>query len=155
MTEQAAVLIKCSDCKEMKGLDEFHVANDPWNVRNRHRRTTVCKQCGRVRGSAYGKTPEGKLSTRNRFLKKKYGINHAIYEQMLAAQGGKCAICPAIEPGAGKKHFCIDHDHATGKIRGLLCDKCNIAISFLSDCRNTMLSAMKYITKHIAPEMIE
>ncbi len=57
---------------------------------------------------------------------RKYGKSAAWYDAQLAAQGGHCAICPATEPGGGRKNFCIDHDHSTGKVRGLLCHHCNL-----------------------------
>lgn len=52
-----------------------------------------------------------------------YGIGEGDYDRMYAAQGGKCAIC---QRGKGKsKRLSVDHDHKTGKVRGLLCAACN------------------------------
>lgn len=50
------------------------------------------------------------------------GVDDATYAAMLAAQGGHCAICPS-EPATRRLH--VDHDHATGEVRGLLCFRCN------------------------------
>ena len=146
-----AMLLKCTTCKEIKMLDEFCSSRRPWSVRNRHGKNHQCKACNKE----YRKTPEGKLSRRNVHLKMNYGIDQAKYERMLAAQGGKCAICPATEPGGKWNRWHVDHDHDTGEIRGLLCNGCNIAIGHLRHNPAIMLSAMKYITKHIVPDMIE
>lgn len=61
----------------------------------------------------------------------RYGITPEKYKQMLEAQGGHCACCPATEPKGGR--LCIDHDHATGVVRGLLCHKCNMALGLVDD----------------------
>ena len=58
-----------------------------------------------------------------------YGVTPEWYEQKLEEQGGKCAVCGST--GYGSKAvsvFCVDHDHDTGKVRGLLCVGCNVAL---------------------------
>lgn len=58
----------------------------------------------------------------------RYGITLADYQRMLTAQGGCCALCGTTQPGQNHKHFCVDHDHKTGRVRGLLCTACNLGI---------------------------
>lgn len=53
---------------------------------------------------------------------KQLGVTDAEYERLLAAQGGGCAICGAT-PKSRRLH--VDHDHKTGRVRGLLCHRCN------------------------------
>lgn len=73
---------------------------------------------------------------RARQYKIRYGITIADYDSMLAAQGGCCAICKLTTPSKRKKlgeryyhsAFAVDHDHTTGKVRGLLCAGCNVAL---------------------------
>jgi Recombination endonuclease VII len=67
------------------------------------------------------RTPEQR---HNEHLKATYGITHEIYLAMLARQGGKCLICGS-DTARWKKRFHVDHCHQTGKIRGLLCNRCN------------------------------
>jgi hypothetical protein len=62
-------------------------------------------------------------------LKHKYGISLLEYELRLALQNGACAICEK-KP---KRLLCVDHCHVTGKVRGLLCSKCNSALGFYGD----------------------
>ncbi len=70
-----------------------------------------------------------------------YGMTIADYDALLERQGGVCAIC--------KKHpgetLCVDHCHATGKVRGLLCRKCNAAIGFLEDDPRAARAAAAYL----------
>lgn len=91
------------------------------------------------------------LAWKERHLLSKFGISLAEYGEMLVAQGGKCAICDQPEMqlrGGNKKSLAVDHDHATGKIRGLLCSDCNTGIGKLKDDRNVLLSAIQYLDKH-------
>ena len=62
-------------------------------------------------------------SRRDKYLRRKYGIDESVYREMLKAQGGKCAICRR-PPKAGK-NLHVDHDHVSGLIRGLLDFRCN------------------------------
>ena len=77
-------------------------------------------------------------------LKNWYGISIDEYDSMLTDQGGGCAICGTTTP-RGTGRFCVDHDHATGKVRGLLCNNCNSGIGHLGDCVERLILAIKYL----------
>lgn len=79
-------------------------------------------------------------------LKNKYGITVEDYDKMLMRQNGKCAICATREPGGSGKHFMVDHDHSTGKVRGLLCGRCNRGIGILDEDTGRLLSAVEYLS---------
>lgn len=64
---------------------------------------------------------------------------------MLAAQGGKCGICLASESGRPGWSMAVDHDHATGRIRGVLCYQCNTALGRLDDSPERLLAAAQYL----------
>jgi hypothetical protein len=84
-------------------------------------------------------------------LQNKFGLTLGEYGQMLVAQNGKCAICAGEEKSTrnGKvKALCVDHDHATGNVRGLLCSECNQMIGKAKDDRDILLAAVKYLDKH-------
>lgn len=66
---------------------------------------------------------------------------------MLARQGGRCAICETGEPGGAKNVFQVDHDHATGAIRGLLCFRCNNGISCFADSLSVLKGAVSYLER--------
>jgi Recombination endonuclease VII len=70
---------------------------------------------------------------RRSHLKLRYGLTEARYNEMLAAQGGACAICGDPQPDKRKKFLDIDHDHLTGAVRGLLCTPCNVHLPCVED----------------------
>lgn len=80
-------------------------------------------------------------------LKYFYKITQETYDQMLVVQGGVCAICGSAEPKGNKisKHFQIDHDHNTGRVRGLLCCKCNRGIGLLGDSISNIERVLYYL----------
>ena len=73
----------------------------------------------------------------------KYGITLEDYNKMLSEQGGVCAICGKKEKG--NKRLAVDHDHDTGKIRGLLCGNCNIGLGSYNDDPATLIKAASYL----------
>lgn len=99
--------------------------------------------------------PEVKAYNRNARLRSVYGISHADYERMLAAQDCKCAICgkpPEVritKTGALSAHarLHIDHDHKTGAVRGLLCHGCNVGLGNFRDDYGLLASAAGYLKR--------
>ena len=80
-------------------------------------------------------------------LRNTYGVTLEEYEEAVAAQGGLCAICH--EPPNGRvKKLVVDHDHHTGKLRALLCDRCNRAIGFFHEDPLVMENAVAYLNKY-------
>lgn len=75
-------------------------------------------------------------------LKRKYDMGNDDYQSFLEAQGGRCAICGEVP---GDTSLAVDHDHETGKVRGLLCFKCNTALGMLGDSREMLLEAAAYL----------
>jgi dCMP deaminase len=104
-----------------------------------------CKECQRDKRKTnfvqkYGKTYyekhqkdniEHRQQQREWTLKNVYGISMDDYNKLLKIQGNLCAICKG--PQQRDQNFCVDHCHKTGKIRGLLCHKCNKALGLLND----------------------
>ena len=69
-----------------------------------------------------GRTTPTAPFDRNDYLVRRYGITSADYEKILKSQGGRCAICGRLPR---TRRLNVDHDHKTGKVRGLLCYTCN------------------------------
>jgi hypothetical protein len=67
---------------------------------------------------------------RNRQYQKMYGITLAEYVAMLVSQDSKCRICGTAKPGNRHRNFSVDHCHASGRVRGLLCTRCNVGLGF-------------------------
>jgi hypothetical protein len=79
----------------------------------------------------------------------RYGITHEDRDALLARQGGCCAICKSTEPPSRGWH--IDHDHATGEVRGILCNKCNTGLGLFKENVKTFHAAIDYLGKLTAP----
>lgn len=72
-----------------------------------------------------------------------YGLSPGEFERLSAEQSGKCAICKQTP-----KKLCVDHCHGSGKVRGLLCGKCNFAIGHLDDSSEKARAAARYLKLH-------
>ena len=79
-------------------------------------------------------------------LKTKYGITLARFEEILASQGGRCAICKTAQ--WTKTGPSLDHNHRTGQVRGVLCNRCNAAIGFFDENPERMRCAQIYLSTH-------
>lgn len=83
---------------------------------------------------------------KNQHLKGSFGITFEDYQEILAKQKGKCAICGSTTSKAKQaKYLYVDHDHNTGEIRGLLCNNCNFGIGQFKDDVNLLLKAVEYL----------
>lgn len=123
------------------------------------------KECTPCRGkrvtNTYRNRADVRLKMRGNHLIKKYGITLEDYDRLFQWQQGLCAIC--CQPFKGSAH--VDHDHATGKVRGLLCFRCNSTIGKMLDSETLLKRAIDYIrssynndivyiTKHITRKEI-
>jgi len=80
-------------------------------------------------------------------LKSDYGINLNDFNLLLSQQNNSCAICTTHKDNL-TKNLCVDHSHKTGKIRGLLCSKCNRALGLFGDNALTLRQAAAYLEKN-------
>ncbi len=122
--------------------------------RVRGRRKSRCLSCTsaaakawRQRNPNYEKAryQADKVQTRERHLVRKYKVTLLDYQRMLAEQNGRCAICGASEADQHKSVFHVDHCHATGAVRGLLCRGCNHVLGHLKDDPTLLRRAIKYL----------
>jgi Recombination endonuclease VII len=156
----------CRDCGATKPLDDFYV-----NKGCRDGRRPECKACNlAARAKKYRSDPRPAIeraqrwqrenperhratqreyvasgrksaSSRKSHLKRKYGLTLEAFDQMLASQGGGCAICG--RPDADN----VDHDHETGRVRGILCWNCNIAVGQFEDSVDRVVMAAGYLSR--------
>lgn len=84
------------------------------------------------------------------YLRYKFGIEPEHYSQMLEKQGHKCAICGYIPPeeASSVEKLYVDHNHATGKVRGLICMNCNSALGHFRDNLTILENAVKYLENY-------
>lgn len=105
--------------------------------------TASGKDSKKQRNRNYYHSTHGRRNHCNSQLLYKYGIGIADKEEMYQKQNGKCALCPANLPGLYRSH--VDHDHVTGKVRGLLCMRCNIFIAYLEERKNRLNTVFDYL----------
>jgi len=86
-----------------------------------------------------------KEKIKNSRLKRIYNISIDEYNNILLTQNNRCAICKKPLDLQNPKHVHIDHDHKTGKVRGILCNKCNSAIGYLNDNIEYIKNALEYL----------
>lgn len=152
----------CLDCKKQakKEYDkQYRIRNDgrwPKELRGRHvYPIKICASCGgefRPIGSSQKWCSVcRKLGAKAHSLRlEKYGMTREQYAAMLEAQNGKCAVCGAsvsvhISKYGVHSPLCIDHDHKTGKVRGLLCNNCNSALGHAHDNPDILLKLVAYL----------
>lgn len=148
MSNSDGVAMKgCRECGETKPLTDFYA-----HPKMADGRLSACKPCrieyGRLRHERNKGCPVAKQRKRNdhrRARLRGYGLTEGAYQQMLAKQGGVCAICGTSDPGHKSIYFPVDHDHQTGRVRGLLCNDCNLGLPRFHDDPNRMLAAAAYV----------
>lgn len=108
----------CRKCEIDKPMDKFPPRGTP--------RAGTCRECRQDYNKAWNlANRETYLNMKRRSdLKQMYGITLDEFDAKLEEQGGRCAICRVDKPG-GRGTWHVDHDHATGRFRGLLCWQCN------------------------------
>jgi hypothetical protein len=119
----------CSRCQRELPIDCFYKRGD-----SSPGRVSKCKEC-------WGPTRE---QQRARNLRQ-YDITLDMYDELLARQGGGCAICGAAQSDKGKRSLSVDHNHATGEVRGLLCYRCNVGIGMFQDEPTLLSAAIRYL----------
>lgn len=123
---------QCSKCKELKPLTDFNRRSD-----YKHRYKSACKLCSRedpkLKAERNKKWIENNAEHfKDKTLLRKFGISLSDYNKLLTKQDNRCAIC-RISKSDLRRDLSVDHDHATGKVRGLLCDPCNIGLGLFKD----------------------
>lgn len=159
---------RCKKCGETKPLDDFYrekgcrdghrpeckacnlAAKKAWYQRNREHAIAKAKRWQQENPERHNATQRAYRAAnpdrlREGHLRRKFGITIEDYAAMLEAQGGGCAICGRPEPEGGSLH--VDHDHVTGRVRGLLCFRCNGALGNLDEDVDRLADAMAYLDR--------
>ncbi len=144
--------IKCLVCKETKSKFEFHKNRARFNGFDNR-----CKECSRERNRkrsiknrstighiqwASRKLQRGRINAEKGNYTPPYGDKYDVLK-LWEECDGKCLICCNKS-----NNLCLDHCHATGKLRGFTCSNCNLAIGLFHDDPNMVLSAYEYLIKH-------
>ena len=130
----------CSKCKKRLPISCFFKRN---NRLSGH--TSQCKYCKGKYKKNWRRTVKGKLCQRRNWLKFRYNITLIEYDEIFEEQNGVCAICGRVESIMGRR-LAVDHDHKTGKVRGLLCYRCNTRLGILEENSNLLLVMLNYLS---------
>jgi hypothetical protein len=120
----------CGDCRQLLPLTAFR--------KDKNRRLglkRICRECASFEDAK----------------RRGGGIRCTVgaVSSILAQQDGKCAICDLVlRERTGDRRACIDHDHGTGEIRGILCSNCNRALGLFKDNERTIGRALAYLQRH-------
>lgn len=125
---------ECSVCKKTKSWESFYPRKN-----RKCGLTSWCKKCLDNHRSKY----KEKAKEVRRF--RDFGITSEEYNTLYSNQDGRCAICLKKEKDCQQKTLCVDHDHKTGEVRGLLCHGCNTGIGRMEDNIETLKNAIKYL----------
>lgn len=109
--------------------------------------TSCCKKCHSQRNMAryHRHKAEVLRQQRDLVLRKTYGISTDDYDRMFAEQGGVCAICRQPEPDKRRKYLSVDHCHREGRVRKLLCSRCNKGLGHFLDDPLLLREAASYL----------
>ena len=162
---------RCRDCGEVKPVSDFyahsgcrdgyrpeckacnlaekarkHRAN-PEPARERTRRWQADNpERVRQKNAQYAAEGRKAISNRRSHLKRKYGITLEQYDEMLEAQGGRCAICRRLPRDDISLH--VDHHHDSGRLRGLLCFGCNVTVGHIREDHDRLRAIAEYLDTH-------
>jgi hypothetical protein len=117
----------------------YHANKERLNSKRKVARLQRLDECKAMERARYHKNRD-RICSAQRF--RKHGVTREQYDHMFNVQGGLCAICRCT-PIYG-----IDHDHTTGKVRGLLCGRCNAALGHFKDDISRLNNAILYLMKH-------
>lgn len=129
----------CRDCRNAKA--KLHPSN---SKEKRDLRNLKFKDARRI----YYAKPENQKRLRNEMLRKAYGITLEDYNNLFEQQQGLCGICCQPQKSERNKSLAVDHNHETGKVRGLLCDRCNRGLGLLRDNKQILQQAIDYLTRN-------
>jgi hypothetical protein len=135
------MMSECKWCKLTKVKDEFDLQY--YKGKPCEKRRSVCRECRRIRRKTYGvRSGEG---LRDYNLKRLYGISLKDFKKMLLEQNHKCYLCNGTTKNRWGYGLAVDHCHKSGKVRKLLCDKCNKGLGQFNDDSELLIKAAKYL----------
>lgn len=141
----------CPRCGNEKPIGEF-------GKRPNGKPKGYCRDCEARYQADHASSPEGRQQhglarakwnngNPGYFLHYRYGITLEQYDELVAAQGGRCAICRTVEPGGKSKVWHVDHCHTSNRVRGLLCGHCNRGLGQFADDPTRLRSAADYLER--------
>ena len=143
-------LFKCKDCNEVKGASQFYFRKAQFYKKTGLPiRFSYCKDCHKIRTKIHNSMNKKTILNNRRI--NVYGISTEDYEVIYNKQNGTCKICrdkrDRLKKNGQVFSLSIDHDHNTGRVRGILCNKCNLGLGNFQDKVTYLLRAVCYLLK--------
>ena len=132
----------CSKCGEEKDTKDFYKFFDKWS--GKHYLSSRCKPCHQ---NYRRENPNKPKNRKNEKLKLRYGLTYDQWEEMREAENYSCMACGITEEELGRV-LDVDHCHATGKARGLLCNACNTSLGRMLDNPDAIRALADYIERY-------
>lgn len=133
---------RCGSCRIVSRAVDTKERATAWRAANRDRALAL-------RRASYHRTKNSDVQLANRQVQslKVYGLTAESFAVLAQSQEDRCAICGSEHRGHGKRLH-VDHDHVTGKVRGLLCGPCNVSLGGFADNPDRLRKAAGYIEQH-------
>lgn len=132
----------CKECKVEKPLLEYY-----YSKKGKHNKLypdSICKSCKAIKNKKWFKENKKKaqaFSLKSK-LKNRYNMTVEQYHTLLINQDGRCKICSKRQ---ARRSLAVDHCHSTNVVRGLLCDKCNMALGLIHDNLDILDGMKQYL----------
>lgn len=151
--EDGSIWKICPTCKADKPIGAFSRC-----VTKTDGMQTFCKSCAKIRVDRYyAKYPERKKRTKDKWKSRniervrerrrlrQYRMDPGTYIALVERQGNRCALCMRQAADCTGKTLNVDHCHATGRVRGLLCKNCNLLLGHVGDSKETLSRMIVYL----------
>ena len=132
----------CTECEKTQSLKSF-----PKNKRCKDGVRTVCKSCVSKYRKKWWENGGGKEKQRDTNLKRAYGISSSEWQRIFELQKGCCASCGRHQSNVPKSLH-VDHCHKSGKVRALLCDRCNRALGIMDEDAISIRKLAEYANEY-------
>lgn len=126
----------CPDCGVTQSVESFHK-----NKAAPDERQVYCRSCSSRRNFQRSSV------TRKKWYGDQYGMTEEDFDRRLINQGNSCEICGGGPKGNRWGRFCVDHDHNTGKVRGIICGTCNLGLGRFQDDPQLLRAAAGYLER--------
>lgn len=139
----AGIKANCRTCENKIARERY--ANGEVRARRKEQKRLYDKaryERRKAEGAQLGGDP---IKARTRMLRRNYGLTPEAYDAMVEAQDNQCLICCASGEEVRNNRLVVDHCHATGMVRGLLCPKCNLLLGHADDTIERLERAIFYL----------
>lgn len=132
--------------KSAKKWREVHIEKSRENCKRYYEKNKV--KINTSKKLLYASSPEYRKKINEQRIKSVYDLSPEQYQILVEVQNGVCAVCKIPQKNRKSSQLFVDHEHKTGRIRGLLCHKCNVAIGFIKEDITVALNIINYLKQY-------